>query len=113
MSHDQSQRQVVHALRIDHHNRMHSVAMSGVRLCVSQCQVYTFCIEHRIRMHVVGRFAVPPMPMALSKDYLLRAKGNRAAEAVMSYLVDCQVARTVCPLVMTLERQPPRRGRHE
>ena len=47
--------------------------------------VYSFCIEHRIPMHVVSRDAVCPVPMALVRN--LRDKSNHP---LMKYLYDAQ-----------------------
>ena len=47
--------------------------------------VYAFCLEHRITLHVLGRDAVPMLPMALANRF--------AAEhhsPMMNYLRDCQ-----------------------
>merc|ERR1719460_764941 len=65
--------------------------------------VYRFCLKEGVRMHVVARDAVPPLPMALAKEFADRpaaGKGKRQARdtttanpnpnPVMAYLYDAQ-----------------------
>jgi hypothetical protein len=48
-------------------------------------KVYSFCFEHNIPMHVVGRNAVPALRMTLAGEHL-----QKPASPAMQYLYECQ-----------------------